>query len=377
MATWMDQVTRGWLIYELTDSPLQLGLVRGIQAIPLLLLLPIGGTFADRYSRKVQVWIAQVVDGVMHALLALLILTDSIQPWHVYATAVVMATDQTFLQPARAAMVADSVPKRFLTNAIGLNSLVFNVARSTGPAFAGLLIARYGTGGAYAAQALFCVLATVWTSQLRPRFTPPQGERPAIGRSILEGWKYSWTNEAVRCGLLVNMFAAFFIVSFMTLLPIFARDLLGIGASGQGFLLTGMGIGALASAFLIASLGDRLSRGPLMLGGVALYGVSVAAFALSPWFHLSFGLMIVVGAAHVSSHALVQTVIQTYSSAEFRGRTMAAFSMNQVVFTLGSLAIGWLATIWGARMAMAAMSAAGVAAMIAVFFTQPRARHIR
>jgi predicted MFS family arabinose efflux permease len=138
-----------------------------------------------------------------------------------------------------------------------------------------------------------------------------------------------------------------------------------------------MGIGALASAFLIASLGDRLSRGPLMLGGVALYGVSVAAFALSPWFHLSFGLMIVVGAAHVSSHALVQTVIQTYSSAEFRGRTMAAFSMNQVVFTLGSLAIGWLATIWGARMAMAAMSAAGVAAMIAVFFTQPRARHIR
>lgn len=378
MATWMDQVTRGWLIYELTDSPLQLGLVRGIQAIPLLFLLPVAGTIADRYSRKLQVWISQVIDGVMHALLALLILTDRIEPWHVYATAVVMATDQTFLQPARAAMVADSVPKRFLTNAIGLNSLIFNVARSTGPAFAGLLIARYGTGGAYVAQALFCLFATVWTGQLRPHYNPPaKTQRTAIGKSILEGWKYSWRNEAVRCGLVVNMFAAFFIVSFMTLLPVFARDLLGIGASGQGFLLTAMGIGALASAFAIASLGDRLSRGPLMLGGVALYGVSVMAFALSPWFHLSFGLMILVGAAHVSSHALVQTVIQTYSSAEFRGRTMAAFSMNQVVLTLGSLAIGSLATIWGARWAMAAMSAAGVAAMIAVFFTQPDARRIR
>jgi predicted MFS family arabinose efflux permease len=288
-----------------------------------------------------------------------------------------MATDQTFLQPARAAMVADSVPRRSLTNAIGLNSLVFNVARSTGPALAGVLIASYGTGGAYAVQAVFCLLATVWTCQLRPRYAPPQSHHAALGSSIVEGWKYSWRNEAVRSGLLVNMFAAFFIVPFMTLLPIFARDLLGIGASGQGFLLTAMGIGALGSAFAIASLGDRLSRGPLMLGGIALYGLSVAAFALSPWFHLSFGLMILVGAAHVSSHALVQTVIQTYSSAEFRGRTMAAFSMNQVVFTLGSLAIGTLASFWGARWAMAGMSAAGVIAMVAVFFAQPRARQIR
>jgi MFS family permease len=378
MATWMDQVTRGWLIYELTDSPLQLGLVRGIQAIPLLLLSPIAGTVADRYSRKTQVWIAQSIDGLLHALLALLILTGRIQPWHVYATAIVMATDQTFLQPARAAMVADSVPKRYLTNAIGLNSLVFNVARSTGPALAGVLIARYGTGGSYAVQALFCLFATIWTGQLRPRFTPaPRSQHAPLGRSILEGWKYSWRNEAVRSGLLVTMFAAFFIVPFMTLLPIFARDLLGVGASGQGFLLTAMGIGALASAFVIASLGDRLSRGPLMLGGVALYGLSVMAFALSPWFHLSFALMTIVGAAHVSSHALVQTVIQTYSSAEFRGRTMAAFSMNQVVLTLGSLLIGTLATLWGARWAMAAMSAAGIVAMIAMFFAQPRARNIR
>ncbi|HKA32594.1 MAG TPA: MFS transporter [Candidatus Binatia bacterium] len=377
MSTWMDQVTRGWLIYELTDSPLQLGLVRGIQAIPLLLLLPVAGTVADRYSRKVQVWIAQAIDGVMYALLSLLILTDAVEPWHVYATGVVMAIDQTFLQPARAAMVADSVPKRSLTNAIGLNSLVFNVARSTGPALAGVLIASYGTGGAYAVQAFFCLLATVWTGRLRPRYTPAQSHHAALGSSIVEGWKYSWRNEAVRSGLVVNMFAAFFIVPFMTLLPIFARDLLGIGASGQGFLLTAMGIGALASAFAIASLGDRLSRGPLMLGGVALYGLSVAAFAVSPWFHLSFGLMILVGAAHVSSHALVQTVIQTYSSAEFRGRTMAAFSMNQVVFMLGSLAIGSLASIWGARWAMAGMSAAAVVAMIAVFFALPRARQIR
>lgn len=379
MATWMDQVTRGWLLYELTDSPLHLGLVRGIQAIPLLLLSPLAGTVADRYSRKTQVWIAQTLDGLMHATLALLILTDRIQPWHVYATAVVMATDQTFLQPARAAMVADSVPPASLTNAIGLNSLIFNVARSTGPALAGVLIASYGTGGAYSVQAAFCLFATVWTARLRfARAAPaaPLGRR-GLGRSILAGWKYSWKNEPVRIGLLVTMCAAFFVVPFMTLLPVFARDLLGVGAAGQGMLLTAMGMGALVSAFLIAALGDRLPRGVIMLGGVALYGLSVAAFAASPWFHLSIGLMAVVGAAHVSSQALVQTVIQTYSSSEFRGRTMAVFNMNNVVLTLGSLLIGALATLWGARWAMAAMGAAGALTMLVIVLAQPRSRHIK
>ena len=128
MAFWMDQVARGWLIYELTDSALQLGLVRGVQAIPTLLLSPVAGSTADRYSRKTQILVAQVIDGLMLAALALLIVTGQIQPWHVYATAFGMAVVQTFQQPARAAMIADLVPSSHLTNAIGLNSIIFNVA---------------------------------------------------------------------------------------------------------------------------------------------------------------------------------------------------------------------------------------------------------
>jgi hypothetical protein len=131
MAFWMDQVARGWLIYELTDSALQLGLVRGVQAIPTLLLSPVAGSTADRYSRKTQILVAQVIDGLMLAALALLIVTGQIQAWHVYATAFGMAVVQTFQQPARAAMIADLVPSSHLTNAIGLNSIIFNVARST------------------------------------------------------------------------------------------------------------------------------------------------------------------------------------------------------------------------------------------------------
>ena len=383
MAFWMDQVARGWLVYELTDSALQLGLVRGVQAIPTLLLSPVAGSAADRYSRKTQVLVAQIVEGLMFVTLALLIVAGEIQPWHVYATAFGMAIVQTFQQPARAAMIADTVPASHLTNAIGLNSIIFNVARSTGPALAGVLIAVFGTAGAYFTQAGFYLLATIWTMQLRSSRSASVmshrhfGDGFSFGRSVIEGWKFSWNNESVRTGLLVVMLASLLIAPFTTLLPIFARDILNVGATGQGLLLTAMGVGALGSAFIIACFGDRMPRGLFMLGGVALYGLSVVAFSASPWFQLSMALMVIVGFANVCSHALVQTVIQSYSPSEFRGRMMSIFHMSNVVLTVGSIIIGAVAALWGARWAVALMGAAGALSMFAIHLALPRARHIR
>jgi MFS family permease len=383
MGFWMDQVSRGWLIYELTDSTVQLGLVRGVQAIPILLLSPIAGSAADRYSRKTQILVAQIIDGLMFAALALLIFTGQIQPWHVYVTAFGMAIVQTFQQPSRAAIISDVVPTKNLTNAIGLNSIIFNVARSTGPALAGVLIAGFGTGGAYGTQAVFYVLATFWTLRLRTteRLSGGahggSGHGVSFGRSIVDGWKFSWRNETVRTALLVTMFASLFIVPFTTLLPVFARDILAVGSTGQGFLLTAMGIGALGSAVIIATFGDRMPRGLFMLGGVALYGLSVVAFAASPWFQLSMMLMVIVGFANVCSHALVQTVIQTYSPPEFRGRAIALFHMGQVVMTVGSMAIGSLAALCGTEWSVVLMGIAGTLAMIGIHFALPRAWQIR
>ncbi len=383
MGFWMDQVSRGWLIYELTDSTVQLGLVRGVQAIPILLLSPIAGSAADRYSRKTQILIAQIINGAMFAALALLIFAGRIEPWHVYVTAFGMAIVQTFQQPSRAAIISDVVPLKSLTNAIGLNSVIFNVARSTGPALAGVLIALFGTGGAYGTQAIFYLLATYWTLRLQATEQTAQGggkqsaHAVSFGRSIIEGWMFSWRNETVRAGLLITMFASLLIVPFTALLPVFARDIFNVGATGQGFLLTAMGIGALGSAAIITTFGDRMPRGLFMLGGVVLYGLSVVAFAGSPWFQLSMALMIVVGFANVCSHALVQTVIQTYSPPEFRGRAIALFHMGQVVMTAGSMAIGWLAVLCGTQWAVALMGAAGAAAMLAVHLVLPRAWRIR
>jgi MFS family permease len=383
LATWMDQVARGWLLYQLTSSPLQLGLVRGFQAIPLLFLSPIAGTAADRYDRKVQMIIAQILDGLMYAAIAVLIITGLIEPWHVYATAFAGGVVQTFQNPARLAMVADVVPPNHLTNAIALSSVLFNLARMVGPAVAGLLIAFVGTEAAYGVEAGLYFIATAWTVKLPDALRHPLSSdhahrrRASFVRSVVDGWKISWTIEEVRAGLLITGLASLFIIPFTTLLPVFAKDILDVGASGQGFLLTAMGVGAFCSAVLIATLGDQLPRGMLMLAGVTLYGLAVAIFAASGWFQLSVALMAVVGLFHVSSHALVQTVVQTYSPAEFRGRTGGIFQQSHVLLMLGSLVLGGLATVLGAQWAMAAMGLAGAVAMIAIFLLMPIAKRIR
>ena len=383
LGIWMDQVTRGWLIYELTDSALQLGLVRGIQAIPFLFLSPIAGSVADRCPRRFLVVTAQFANGFIFTATAALILFGLIQPWHVYLTAFLMACVQVFLQPSRAAMISDTVPPEKLTNAIGLNAVVFNMARSTGPALAGALISIFNTGVAYGVQGLFFVLATLWTTQMSSgrRAAAARrghgGERETFARSILTGWQFSWRKDEVRSSLLIVIVASLFMVPFSTLLPIFARDILEVGAKGQGLLLTSMGIGALGSAMIIATFGDRMPRGIMMFVGVMLYGVLVVMFSTSAWFSLSMVLMAVIGLCHVSSHALVQTVIQSYSPPEFRGRAIAIFHMNQVLLLLGGMLIGALSAVIGAPWAVATLGMVGTLCMAALFVFDPKARTIR
>ena len=261
--------------------------------------------------------------------------------------------------------------------------MVFNVARIIGPALAGILIAMYGTGGTYAVHAVFFFLATIWTVQVQvTRSSSSNAEncmdhRESFGQSIVEGWKFSFRNEAVRTGLITALIASLFVAPFTTLLPVFARDLLGIGATGQGMLLTAMGIGALCSAIIIASVGDKLPRGMLMLGSVMLYGCILMIFATSRWFQLSLLMMGFAGLCHVHSNALVQTVIQFYSPSEFRGRTMSIFYMNRVVIMVGSMIVGALSSLLGARWAVASMGAIGTLAMIIIYVAIPRARLIR
>jgi MFS family permease len=377
---WMDEVTRGWLIYELTDSALQLGLVRGVQAIPFFLFSPFAGSAADRYSRKGQLVAALAANALIYVAIAVLVFSGEIRPWHVYVGSFLVATAHVFQQPVRASLVSDAVPRDYLTNAIGLNSLIFNTARGVGPAMAGALIVFMGTGGAFAVQALFLIIATACLIPMRVASHAVKtgaAPRESFLRSILEGWKFSWRCEEVRAGLLCAAITCLFIIPFTTLLPVFARDLLGVGATGQGLLLTAMGVGAFISAAIVASAGHRLPRGQLMLVSGVLYGLSLVMFAASAWFELSLLVMFLAGFFHVYCSVLVMTMIQSYSPPEFRGRTMAVFSMTQAIITVGAMGYGALTEVLGARWSMAAMGTAGSLFVLVLYFAMPRARLIR
>ena len=378
LGTWMDELSRGWLIYQLTDSVVQLGLVRGVQFIPLLLFSPIAGSAADRYSRKTLLLASQAVNALLFAALAVLIFTDLIQPWHVYVTAVLAGIAQVIQHPARTSLVSDAVPMEYLTNAIGLTSIIYNGARLLGPALAGAIIAFSDTGGAYAVQAAFLLLATVWAFMLQPEAPQPHGaQREPFLTSIVMGWKHAWHNEPVRAGILCTTAVSLLIYPFATLLPVFARDLLGVGASGQGLLLAAMGVGALISAGVITLMGHKLERGKVMLDSSLIYAGAIVVFAYAPWYWFTLAIMIVAGYCHVHANALVNTVVQSYSPNEYRGRTMALFNMSQMLSTAGGMLVGLLASVLGPREAVAAMAVAGGLGLVLLIVWMPGARQIK
>jgi len=377
---WMDELSRGWLIYQLTDSVVQLGLARGIQLVPTLVISPFAGTAADRYSRKALLLVSQTIHGMAFTVLALLILGGHVEPWHVYVTAVVTGLMQAIQQPARSAIVTDTVPIEFLTNAVGLTALIFNMARLVGPALAGAIIAIADTGGAFAVQAACLFTAMLWTVRL-PALPHSddralKARRESFAHSIVEGWKFSWHNQTVRAGILCTTIVCAFMFPFTTLLPVFARDLLGVGAKGQGLLLAAMGLGALASAATIALAGHRLPRGRIMIDASLVYGLTLVVFAASPWYSLSIVTMVAAGLCHVNANALVHTVVQAHSPPAYRGRTMALFNMSQMLSTAGSMLIGLLALVLGSRGAVAAMGIAGALGIAMLAWLMPRARRI-
>jgi MFS family permease len=379
----MDQVARGWLLYDLTSSPLQLGLVGMIRIFPLLLLSPIAGTMADRYGRKTQLVIAQGANAVANLMLGMLILHGGVEPWHVYATGLIASTVQVFQQPARQAMVPESVDRGHLTNAIGLNSIAFNVSRMLGPAAAGAMIALVGPGGSYVTQAGIYLLSTVWTLQLSlPNRAPTIGaartrEEGSFVTSTVAGWRYVAGHQTIRTGLLVSIVISFFGFSVTSLLPVFAKDVLVAGPTGQGALLAAMGVGAVLSAFFVATAGDDLPKGMLMVGGVTIYGLSVMGFAASHWLAVSMGLMLIVGICNVMSNTLIQTVLQAISAPQMRGRVMGVYQQHQVLIAVGGLAAGGLATVWGAPLTVGCFGAACALGALLIWVLVPHVRTIR
>jgi MFS family permease len=374
MGQWMDQVTRGWLIYQITGSATQLGLATAARGLPLLLFGVIAGALADRSGRKIQLVVAQTTNAALNLILATLVLTGLVEPWHVYVSGFLAGTVQAFQQPARQTLVSDIVGDHKLMNALALNSAALNGSRAIGPAAAGAVIAAVGIAGSYYVQAAMYAIATIWTFQMRvpERSLATAGrEREPFFTSIREGFAYVATNGNIRTQMLIALGPLTFAMSYTSLMPIIARDVLGGDAATQGTLLSMIGIGALMGALIVASIRRRYAYGLPVVLGCAAFSLGVFVFSWSHWLWLSCILGLFVGAFSVTYQTQNQTLLQVSVPRHVRGRVMSIYLLNRGSVPFGALLAGVLASHFGGQNAMHIMSLSAFAILVLVVSTRP------
>lgn len=375
MGQWMDHVTRGWLIYQMTGSAFHLGLATALRGLPLLFFGILAGAVADRSNRKVQLILAQVSNAVLNALLATLVLTHHVRPWHVYLTGVLAGTVQAFQQPARQTLISDLVGARNLMNALALNSAALNAARAVGPAMAGALIALVGAHGSYYVQAAMFVQATWWTCQMIVPARSPEAlraRREPFLRSIMAGLAFVAHDRNVRTLMILAHGPLTLGMPYMSLLPIFARDVLHGGAQLQGSILTLVGCGSVLGALSVASRLRQYSSGSTVVLGALAFGVMLFGFASSRVVWLSLGCAFGIGLCSVMYQTQNQTLLQLLAPRHMRGRVMSIYLLNRGLVPLGTLLAGVLAERWGGPMALHIMSAMVVGVVVLVIVGAPR-----
>ncbi len=376
MGQWMDQVTRGWLIYQITGSAFQLGLVTATRGLPLLLFGILAGALADRTDRRIQLVVAQVTNGVLNFILAVLVLTGNVQEWHVYVTAFLAGSVQAFQQPARQTLISDIVPEDKLLNALALNSAALNGSRAIGPAIAGLVITFVDTGGSYMLQAFMYLIATVWTFQLviPPHYEARDAEghvreRPSFFGSVSEGLSFAAREPNIRAQLLLGLGPLTFAMSYTSLMPLIAIKVLGGNATLQGTLLSFIGIGALAGALTVASMKRTTGYGLSVVLGAIAFSVAVFAFASSQWVWLSCLLGFVLGMFSVTYTTQNQSLLQIMTPRALRGRVMSIYLLNRGLVPLGAVVAGFLAEHLGGQNAMRGLALIALLIVVAVVAT--------
>ncbi len=348
IGTWMQITAMSWLLYDLTNSPFQLGLNGVFRAIPTICFGLFGGTVADRYDRKRLLLATQIILMLLALLLGALAQTALIRVWHIYSLTVLGAIVGTLDGPARQALYPSLVPRSVLPNAIALNSLLWKGTVLLGPALAGIAISTVGTDGAFYANAA-SFLAVV-LALFAMRVSSSGASRPGhFLRDLKEGVSYVAAKKNILGVMVMEATSAIFGLD-QAMLTIFARDILQVGASGLGFLQSSRGLGALIGSGLLISLGQPRSQGKILLLSAIVYGVSFAFFGLSHSFPLSLLLLLIVGATDTIWGATRNTILQLETTEAMRGRVMGVFQLsNRGLNPLGQTETGLMVPLVGAR----------------------------
>jgi MFS family permease len=362
IGTWMQSVAQAWLVYRLTGSPVLLGAVGFAGQIPVFLLAPVGGLFADRHDRRRILLLTQSVSMLLALVLGGLTLAGRIEVWHVATIAALLGIVNGFDIPTRQAFVTELVGRQDLINAIALNSSMFNGARIVGPAIAGVLVATVGEGWCFLANGFSYVAVLTGLLAIRrpvPVRAPRQGTAFA---EASEGFRFAAGTAPVRALLLLLGLVSLTGMPYAVLMPVMAAGVLGVGATGLGVLMGASGAGALTGALVLARRGSVRGLGRWVAMAAAGFGTSLVLFALSRWFWLSAILLLPVGFAMMIQMSSSNTLIQSMVPDHLRGRVMAVYSMMFMgMAPFGALLAGVLADRLGAPATIAIGGVASVA----------------
>lgn len=345
----MQLIAVGWLVYRLTGSAMQLGVVAFAGQISTLLLTPFAGLLADRMNRRrLLIW-TQSLALVQALILTVLVFSSHVQVWQIALLSLMNGVINSFDMPARHSFVADLVEREDLANAIPLNSAMFNSARLAGPALAGLLIARYGEGVCFLlnAASYLAVLAALYAMRMDPAPPPRNNDRRVLDE-IREGLHYAWGFFPIRSILLLLALLSIAVMPYNTLLPAFARGVLRAGSTDYGFMVTAAGVGCLLCNFFFASRKGASGLAGLipLSAAAAVAGLIGLSFCRS--IQQAYPLLFLLGGVTMAQLTASNVILQTVVDEKMRGRVMSLYIMSFIgMIPVGSLLAGAIAELLG------------------------------
>jgi MFS family permease len=348
IGTWMQMAAQSWLVLTLTHSSTALGLIVALQTVPILLLGPYGGVIADRVDKRRLMICLQAMMGLQALVLGLLTITNSVTVWEIGVLAMLLGLNNAFENPSRQSFMLEMVGEEHLRNAVSLNSVLVNVARSIGPAVAGILIATTGEGVCFLLNAASFLAVIASLLRLDRGALHPSPPTPRAPGQLREGLRYVRRTPQLAVPLLMMALVGTLAYEFQVSLPVMARNGLHVGAAGYGFMTAAMGVGAVFGGLLVAAIG-RTGVRTLSLAAVA-FGVLLALAALAPSLPVELIALALVGWASVSFMATGNSTLQLAAEPTMRGRVMSLwFVAFQGSTPIGGPIVGFVMAAAGAR----------------------------
>lgn len=375
MGRWMESVALSWLVLEMTNSPFLLGVVFAFRIIPMALFSTLAGTLADSIGRRKPILISQMTTALMPLLTATLIASGRIELWQLLIIIFISGTGSAFDQPVRQALIFDLVGRKDLLNANALSRIGMRGSLILASPIAGLLISTVDIPGTlYVASAIYAA-SIIALLKVRAGAATPIGQTSVL-RNLVQALSYVRGQRLLLLLLSLEILFDAFAIPYHVLMPVFARDVLHVGAAGYGFLMAAVGVGEIGGALVLAALGDIRYKGWILFGGFIGIGGLLFFFSLSTWYALSLALLVGVGLMHTADMIVLPTLLQSLVPDEFRGRIMGIYVLTWAAVPVGSLQAGAIAALLGAPFAVGLGGIILTLFSVVLALTQPTLRRL-